>query len=168
MRRWILTLPTVIALWGAAANFADAQFNLGQPPPRVRPTVSPAINIGTGGAFSYYGYIKPQTDATRAIMDLRNTVSQLNPDGSMQGQLDPQRQQGPGLGGLQTGHSATFFNTGGYFPNTLPGGGATLGGAGFGSGLGGYGSGLGITSIAVGTSGNRVFFPTTLTPGIRP
>ena len=135
----------------------------------MRPTVSPAINLGAGGAFSYYGFIKPQTDATRSIMELRQTVSLLNPDGSMQGQLDAQKQQGTGLGGLQTGHAATFFNTGGYFPTTLPGGGASLGGTGsFGTGLGGFGSSLGTGGYGAGTTGTRTFFPATLTPGIRP
>jgi hypothetical protein len=171
MRSRSLIAVATLAMWAGATQIADAQYVLGQVPPRVRPTVSPAINIANGGAYSYYGYIKPQTEATRAIMSLQQTVGQLNTDGSIAGQLDPYRQQTNALGGIQTGHPATYFYTGGYFPVTLPGGGAGLGGAGsYGVGLGGFGPGMGMAGYGVGAgaTGSRVFFPATMTQGIRP
>ena len=122
MKRGIISSLAVLALWGSVGlNFAAAQFGtLGQPPIRPRPTVSPFINMGAGGAGAYYGIVKPQTDATRAILDLQN--SQNKQDAMIKAAQDSQGADG--LGGAQTGHSATFFNYGHYYPTTPPGGGA--------------------------------------------
>ena len=169
MKRGIITL-TALALWSSVGlNFASAQFGgtLGQAPPRSRPAVSPFINLGPGGAGAFYGIIKPQLDANRSINDLQQGVMRLNPDGSLKGQLD----QGTttGLGGLQTGHPASFFNYGHYFPVNGPGSATNATGASFGSGLGGYSPGLTTgTGFGVGTAGNRTFFgPTMAQPLIR-
>lgn len=170
MKRGIITAWAVLGVWfGMGLNYAAAQFNLGQPPQRVRPTVNPAINIGAGGAFSYFGYIKPQADATRSILALQQTMNRMNPDGSLQGQIDQQKQPG-GLGGLQTGHPASYFNTSHYYPLTPPMGGIGLGGAAsFGTGLGGFNPGMGGNyGYGAGGTGARTFFPGQLNQGFRP
>lgn len=166
MKRGIITALAITLAWSVHANFACAQFgNLGQPPIRPRPTVSPFINLGTGGAMSYYGLIRPQTDTTKSIMELQSVVTRMNPDGSLQGQFDqtnPASQTGSQTG-LQTGHSASYFNYGRYYPNSPPmGSGSGLGGAGFGTGLGGSpvgGGGFGTNNMGFG---NRTFFGPTM------
>ncbi len=169
MKRAFLTASAVLLAWcGIGLNFASAQFGtLGQPPVR-RPAVSPYINLGTGGggALSYYGIIRPQMDANRSIMDLQNVVNRMNPDGSLQGQLDQQSQTGQT--GLQTGHSAGFFNYGNYYPIAPPGGGGTgMGGtAGFGN-MGGFNGGFGSTGFgSMGTP--RTFYGSTFSNIIVP
>jgi hypothetical protein len=162
MRRGILTSLTAMALWGTIGlNFAAAQFgSLGQAPPRPRPTVSPFINQGTGGINSYYGIVKPQVDANRSINELMLGVNRLNPDGTLKNAADQGTSNA--LGGLQTGHSAGFFNYGHYYPGGPPGGGTSSGAAGFGStGLGGYTPGIGGTT-GIGNSGVRTFFGSTM------
>ncbi len=169
MRRGIVTSLATLALWwGVGISPAAAQFNLGQPPSRVRPTVNPAINIGAGGAFSYFGYIKPQADATRNILALQQTLGRMNPDGTLQGQLDQGKVNGAVVG-LQTGHPATFFNTSRYYPNTPPMGVVGLGGtASFGTGLGGFTPGGG-GGYGFGTgAGGRTFFPGVMNQGFQP
>ncbi|MBI2806200.1 MAG: hypothetical protein HYX68_14560 [Planctomycetes bacterium] len=178
MKRTLIASLAVLALWGLGQQSARAQFILGQAPPRVRPTVSPAINMGAGGAFSYYGYIKPQMDSTRSILNLQQTLNRLNPDGSLQGQLNgaqlqQQQQQNNGLGGLQTGNPATFFNYSHYFPMGVPGSGGSFGGpANYGAittGLGGFGpnAGFGNTGFGLGTSGYQPFYGGTFGQGFR-
>jgi hypothetical protein len=170
MKRGIFTSLALLALWGTGLNFASAQFGgLGQAPPRVRPTVSPFINLGQGGAGAFYGIIKPQLDANRSINDLQQGLNRLNPDGSLRGQIDAGSVNA--LGGLQTGHSATFMNYSHYFPLVPPGGSGTAGNLGIGTGLGGYnpslggGFGLGNTGFnsggggfGLGNTGGRTFF----------
>ena len=167
MKRTIMASLAVLALWGSVElNFARAQFGtLGQAPPRTRPTVSPFINLGQGGAGAFYGIIKPQLDANRSINDLQQGIHRLNPDGSLKGQLDGQNSANA-LGGLQTGHSATFFNYGHYYP-MAPGstGASTTGynpsGAGFNTGTG--------AGFGAGNTGGRTFFGANLAqPLIRP
>jgi hypothetical protein len=163
MKRIIFASLAALTVWCSVAN---AQFNtLGQAPPRIRPTVSPFVNLGQGGgASAYYGIVRPQIDANRSIHDLQQGMSHLNPDGSLRGPFD---QQGTNaLGGLQTGHAVTYFNTGHYFPMT-PG---TTGSSGLSSGLGGgINAGLG-TPIGIGSTGGfRTFYGSNLTqPLIRP
>ena len=167
MKRILLATLTVLALWGGVGlNFASAQFGgLGQAPIRPRPAVSPFINLGQGGAGAFYGIIKPQLDASRSIHDLQQGIGLLNPDGSLKGQLDAQRATNA-LGGLQTGHSTTYFNLGHYYPMSAGStGGSTTGlntgGAGFNTGTG---SGFG-----AGVTGNRTFFGSNFAqPLIRP
>lgn len=155
MKRFIFACLAALTL---GSGIASAQFNtIGQPPARVRPTVSPFVNLGSGNASSYYGIIRPQADANRSIMDLQQGLHRLNPDGTLRGPLD---QQGTGgLGGLQTGHPATFFNTGQYYPMSFGsvGGNTTLGN---GTGLGGYNSGLGAGFGGFGAA--RSFYGSTL------
>jgi len=168
MKRGMITsLAVVLAWWGAGANLASAQFGtLGQPPARPRPTVSPYVNLGGGssGAINYYGLIRPQTDTNRSIMDLQNVVTRMNPDGSLQGQLD-QTNPVNAMGGLQTGHSSTFFNYGRYYPLTPTSGyGTNLGGMtgiGTGNGVGGLNPNLGGGS-GFGLGNNRTFFGTNM------
>jgi hypothetical protein len=159
MKRILFASLAALVLWGGVGqNFARAQFNtLGQAPPRVRPTVSPFINLGQGGgAASYYGIVRPQVDANRSIMDLQQNMQRLNPDGTLRGQAE---QQGTSaLGGLQTGHATTFFNTGQYYPMSpgSVGGNPTLGS---GAGIGGVnGLGASPTSSGIGGYGVRAFF----------
>ena len=170
-----LTARWAAAMLGLPATEGQGQFTLGQAPPRLRPTVSPAINLGAGGAFSYYGYIKPQSDATRSIFSLQQTLSQLNQDGSLQGQLSAsslweqqmQQQQRTDVLRLQTGHPATFFNYSHYYPMTPPGGGTGLGGTGgFGgtTGLGGFGPNMG-QGVGIGRPSTPTFYGPMLIQG---
>lgn len=168
MKRGITTsLAVLLAWWGIGVDFASAQFGtLGQPPIRPRPSVSPYINLGTGGgAMSYYGIVRPQIDANKSILGLQNALSMMNPDGSLMGQLDQQSQTGQPNTGLSTGHSATYFNYGHYYPQYPPGGAGTagfgggLGGGGFGPGMGGYNSSFGPGSTY---GGSRTFFGNTM------
>ena len=164
MKRGIITsLAVAFAWWGVGTDFARAQFGgLGQPPLRSHPAVSPYINMGAGAgsALNYYGIVRPQTDANRSIYDLQSTVNRLNPDGSLQGQLD--QQKAAAQTGLQTGHSAGFFNYGHYYPSAPPGGSNTAlgGGASFGTGMGGYTPGVG-GAFGAGNLGVQTFFGNT-------
>jgi len=169
--RIVMTLA-VLAVWcGAGLNQASAQFGtLGQPPAR-RPAVSPYINLGEGGnAFNYYGLVQPQMAATKALTDLQQNMLLLNPDGSAKGPLTPQNQAA--IVGLQTGHAATFFNYGHYYPqNPYQGNsgalapGAIDGGLG---GLGGYGVNSGINGgLGIDAVGVRTFFGNTMNSGGR-
>jgi hypothetical protein len=165
MKRITFAALAALTLWGGVGlNFANAQFGtLGQAPIRPRPTVSPFINLGQGGVGAYYGVIQPQLEANRAILNLQQGLSHLNPDGSLKPQQD---QTGTtGQTGLQTGHSATFFNTGGYFPQSPGTGSANLTTSGLGGGINtGLGSGFGL-----GNTGVRTFFGNNLAqPLIRP
>lgn len=160
MTRTIITSVAVLAAWwGSGANFAAAQFGptqfgtFGQAPARVRPTVSPFVNLRGGGATNYYGIIRPQTDAARSIAQLQNQMGAVSADMSAL-PTDPQN-QASGLGGLQTGHSVTYFNYGHYYPVVPTGAGASLGSsAGYnpnaGAGIFGLGYGLGFGGIGFG------------------
>lgn len=167
MKKAIITLAVFATWWGAGVNFASAQFGvLGQPPPRTRPTVSPFINL-RGGAMSYYGIIRPQTDASRSIQQLQNAVGSIGADG-MPLTAD---QQGPTnvLGGLQTGHTTTYFNYGHYYPTTPT---QTVTGvminSAFAPGIGGFnsfGSGYGLGG---GLAGPRMFFAPVMNATVTP
>ena len=167
MKRIMFASVAVLTLWGGGGlNFASAQFGtLGQAPVRPRPTVSPFINLGQGGAGAFYGIIKPQMDASRSITDLQQGINRLNPDGSLKGQLDAQNSANA-LGGLQTGHSATFFNYGHYYPTAT----GSTGGASSGYNPAGMGFNTGIGSgFGTGGIGTRTFFGSNLAqPLIRP
>jgi hypothetical protein len=143
MKRGITT-ALLLASWLGVVPFASAQFGtLGQAPARPRPTVSPFINQGTGGinAFNYYGVIKPQFETNRQFNEMQQ---RLNVDGSLRSPLQTPQDTPNALGGLQTGHTSTFFNYGRYFPNSPPmGGGSGIGNT-TGFGLGGVGAGLGV------------------------
>lgn len=180
MQRSLVLMLAVLALWcGAGLNQARAQFGtLGQPPAR-RPAISPYINLGEGGnAFNYYGLVKPQIDANRALTDLQQNMLLLNPDGSAKGPL-AQQNQAAALSGLQTGHPATFFNYGHYYPQNpyqgttgglaagaLNGG---LGGYGLNPGVGGVGGvgGAGFGGAGFDALGVRTFFGNTMNNGPR-
>lgn len=128
MKRCIITAIAVVAGWSASLETASAQFgSLGQAP--IRPRQLNSVNANT-----YYGILRMQQGSTQ------QSTPQLNPDGSLRSPMAPKDGE-KGLGGLQTGHSASFFNYGNYFPPTPPmGPGAQLGGP-SGFGLGGMGSG---------------------------
>ena len=169
MKRGIFTSLALLALWGTGVNFASAQFGgLGQAPIRPRPTVSPFIDLGQGGANAFYGIIKPQIDANRSIYDLQRGLQTLNPDGSLKGQLNAGSTNA--LGGLQTGHSVTFMNTSHYFPLVPPGGSGTATPTILSTGLGGYNPALGGSfGTGAGTTGVHTFFGANLNqPLIRP
>ena len=124
MKRILFASIAALVLLGGV-NVASAQTpNLGQPPARPRPIVSPYINLGQGGnAGAFYGIIRPQIDANRSINELQQGLHQWNQDGTGR-QLGVQPSAN-GLGGLQTGHSSTFFNTGNYFSGSSNTGGST-------------------------------------------
>src|SRR5437660_1148548 len=115
MKRGIFTSLAVLTLWGAGANFAAAQVQqywgpLGQSPFPQR-SVRPI---------------------DRNILQWQQNMARVNPDGSLQGQIDPNNP----IVGLQTGHAATFFNYSHYYPANPPGGSGLAGTGGFGAGLG--------------------------------
>ena len=170
MQRKIVMTLAVLAIWcGAGLNPASAQFGtLGQPPARG-PAISPYINLEGGNAFNYYGLVKPQVDANKAIAGLQQNMLLLNPDGSAKGPLTPQNQAA--LVGLQTGHAATFFNYGHYYPqNPYQGTTGGLAAGNLANGLGGYGINPGATpGVGFGADafGVRTFFGNNLNSGSR-
>ena len=91
-------------------------------PAQIRPAYSPYLNLTRGGATAaqnYYGLVRPEIDARRAIAGLEQQVTN-NRLGLAQ-LTDPQ------TGFPVTGHTAVFLNTGGYFMNLSGGVGATPG-----------------------------------------
>jgi hypothetical protein len=136
MKRGIITALAVLAAWWGGANFAAAQFGPGL-------GVSPFYPLGGGTVRTHpFGPIQMQP-VNPQIAELQQSIGRINVDGSLRSPLDPAGINA--LGGLQTGHPATFFNTGHYYPTTSPGG-AGASGTGFGSGVGGnqnLGAGLG-------------------------
>ena len=160
MKRGIVTALLLAGWLSVGVNFASAQFGtLGQSPARPRPTVSPYINQGAGGinAYNYYGIIKPQFEANRQFNELQRS---LNPDGSLRSPLQQASDQPQSQTGLQTGHPATYFNYGHYFPLSPPiGGGSSLGGtSGFGLG-GGYSPNLGVSPTTGGFNQRNFYGP---------
>ncbi len=136
-----------IAWYGIGENIACAQFSgqLGQysaPQVRKRSPVSPYINLmnpGGATAIDYYGIVRPQMDAQRSINNLQQGLSNL---GDLNQPAAIQQTSANALGGMQTGHSATYFNYQNYFPNAPGTTGGSSTGAGFGSaGFGSTGSG---------------------------
>jgi hypothetical protein len=161
MKRRILTSLAVLAVWwGAGVSMASAQYIIGQPPARIRPSVSPYVNLG-GGAMSYYGVVRPQLDQARSISQLQSTVSRITTDGTIV-PVDPLNPNAP-QPGLQTGHGVTYFNYGTYYPLSPTGTTTSIAGSpGFSMGMGGFnilGSGLG---SGVGGLQPRAFFGTTM------
>ena len=118
MKRAILTSLAVLTVWcGIGTNFAAAQFGtLGQQP-RINPFVNPGVNNWQGGNFSY-GILRPPFDPAQVNNPFYAT-QRLNPDGSLQGQLGNQGTMNA-LGGLQTGHTVTFFDYDRFFPLNVP------------------------------------------------
>lgn len=159
MKKHMATTLAILAAWIViGANAAQAQFGgqIGKPPVRARPTISPFINLGAGNtAMNYYGIIKPQFDANRNFGDLQQGLAQLNADGTLKGTLGQQDPVGV-QGGLQTGHPAGFFNYSHYFPTT------PYGGAGGSMQMGGGNAG----GFGVG-GGNRTFYGPNLYTGPR-
>jgi hypothetical protein len=149
MKLGIFSLAVSLALWGSlGVDFAAAQ--PGRPPIR--------------------GF--PQAATNPQIAQMQQQLNQLNPDGSLKSQLT-QGLTTSSLGGLQTGHSAGFFNYGHYFPLNPPGGATTATTAGFGPGFGGFNAGLAGagfgTGFGVGNIGGRTLFGNSVVqPLIRP
>lgn len=118
---------TIWVSWAALcvltfAGTAQAQSQFGTPPAR-RPTISPYLNLlrGTNGGgigLDYYGIVRPEQQYYRAADQFRQDISNLNRRVD-EGQT---RQQTPESRALETsilsptGHPATFFSTGSYFP----------------------------------------------------
>jgi hypothetical protein len=167
MHRSIVSLALLLVM----SSVASAQFGtLGQAPQRPRPTVSPYINQGVGGglnAFNYYGIIKPQFETNRSINQLQTGVQLLNADGSLKGALS--QSQPNALGGMQTGHPATYFNYSHYFPMSYGSTTATGAASSFGTGVGGMNSGVGSVNTGAGgvNSGVRGFYGSTLNNIVR-
>lgn len=151
MIRPVLGPAVLVAVAAAGPVAAQPPLPRGAGAELSRPAFSPYLNLLRGdgsAALNYFGMVRPQVDARRALIGL-------------EGQVQSNRQAITGLqagmtGIPGTGHGTTFLNTGGYFL----GGGATGGGFGGGGrngglGGGGLGGGLGRGGVgAVGGSGN--------------
>jgi hypothetical protein len=130
MKRGIITALAVLAAWWGGANFAAAQFG-----------GSSFFPLGGGTVRTHpFGPMQMQP-ANPAIAELQQSLNRINVDGSLRSPLDPTGVNA--LGGMQTGHPTTFFNTGHYYPTTSPGGGG-VSGTGFGTGLGAQNLGTGV------------------------
>jgi hypothetical protein len=96
------------ALCGLAlfATFSQAQFQntAGRPGvgPVARPAVSPYLNLLRGGnpAINYYGLVRPQIAAGKALQELGENVNSL---------------EGAVTQPLQTGHTSSFMTQSRYF-----------------------------------------------------
>lgn len=109
-------------VWSLSAAIGRAQFgtnSFGVPAPR--PSISPYLNLVRGGspAINYYGLVRPQVAAARAIETLGNEFQSLESTANQPS---------------QTGHRSSFMTQSQYFMNTnvaRPGG-TPAGGQGFG------------------------------------
>jgi hypothetical protein len=159
MKRKILATLAALAVWASAGlNFAAAQGfgTLGQQsswqsqwqsPWQNQPRLPPAFGAPS---FQPYGVIRNQTDANRLALDQQG-LPYVNPDGTLKVPIaPPDASTTSALGGLTTGHTAGFFDFGGYFPLVPPGGSGT------GTVLTGFGSG--ITGTPYGGSSPRFLF----------
>ena len=164
MKRGIITALAMLAGWLSGASFAGAQ--------GLAPGFGASPYYPPGGMTARvhpFGPIQMQP-LNPQFAELQQSLNRLNSDGSLRGQVDAAGGNVNALGGLQTGHPTTFFNTGHYYPTASTSGsssGATLG-SGLGTGIGGYnptfsggvggfgfGSGfLGTSAIGVGNFGN--------------
>ena len=142
MKRGIITSLAALALWGCVGlSQASAQFGtLGQSSGRGNPFSTQGMPFGQGGNFNTYGILRAPFDTSRPG-DPFFGMPRLNPDGSLQGQFDAQGANA--LGGLQTGHSVTFFDYSNYYPALPYGTGMGTGSAGLGSQGQGQGGGMG-------------------------
>src|SRR5437763_708665 len=110
MRNLITTLAAGAAL-ALSVGAASAQSPFGRPGgvPMNPPAVSPYLNLqrrGTDPAINYYGIVRPQLEFRNAYRGLQQQVD------LQQHQLEA---TDPRTGLPETGHVATFMNTGGYF-----------------------------------------------------
>src|SRR5205814_1091595 len=87
---------------------------------------------GGNAAVDYYGIVRPQMEANRSIGALQQGFSNLLADGTNLPGQTPQNTVNA-LGGLQTGHTTTFFNYGRYYPLSYGSPGAAGTGGGFGA-----------------------------------
>ncbi|MBX9580358.1 MAG: hypothetical protein K2X87_08630 [Gemmataceae bacterium] len=151
-----MTGPTVRLACAAAAVLAAAGAAAAQPPipggiGAIRPPAfSPYLNLMRDDGFSpglnYFGIVRPQVEARRALYGLESQV-----------QVNRQAIAGvqSGLAGGEynlpyTGHPSVFLNTGGYFLNSGGRGGPFTGSGGGGGGSLGGGGGLGGSRMPTG------------------
>jgi hypothetical protein len=163
MKRGIIAALAVLAGWWGGANFAGAQ---GLAPGFGS---SPFYPLGgTTARVHPFGPIQMQP-LNPQFAELQQSLNRLNTDGLLRGQVDPLGNNVNALGGMQTGHATTFFNSGHYFPATSTGGsgGSGLGANPQGTGFGGY-SPLGFYG-AGNLGGTKTFNSGTMNaaPGIR-
>lgn len=109
-----ITLATLVL--GILSTAADAQYRPSSRirPPIRQPTTSPYLNLlrgpgGGGMGFNYYQRVRPQLDYLETTQTLGRSVQQLQRQQSAM-----ERQLQTGLPG--TGHSTSFLNYGGYYP----------------------------------------------------
>jgi len=156
----VLTMTATLLASLVVGSFQSAQ---AQAPLRpgismnTRPTFSPYLNLarrGQSAALNYYGIVRPELRFANSLNVLQAEVA-MNRDLITTG-----RASTVGEGGLVTGHSAMFLNTGGYFMN-LSGRGGTGVGTGAGTvgavpGRGGMvGGGINRSAAPVGGRGVR-------------
>jgi hypothetical protein len=110
-RRMLVALAALAAWWGAGSEIANAQLGAY---PRQNP-ISPYQNLGLPGSpgINYYGLVRPEIDANRAIGNLQQGLAQLNVDGSIT-VMNPS--QAAALTTLQTGHPTMINNYQRFFP----------------------------------------------------
>lgn len=184
MKRGIIAALAGLACWCGGASLAQAQFIA---PGFAGPGIgSPFFPLGGGTMRTHpFGPIQmmPQNPA---LVDLQQSINQINTQGSLRGQLDAMGANANAATALTTGHPTTYFNTGHYYPPTfLPGGSNVSSNTGFGSGanlangagynpeaagIGGFGLGAGGffgAGFGAGFGGGRGFNSGTFGPGIR-
>jgi hypothetical protein len=114
-----LTILAALLVLASFSSIASAQAPLR---PGItsgfRPTTSPYLNLNRAGvppAINYYQLVRPE-------LAFRSSIQGLQADVDTNRQLiTTGREGGTGTGGLATGHSATFLNTGGYFLSSTGG-----------------------------------------------
>jgi hypothetical protein len=107
-----LSISLVLLACLPAVASAQAQLRPGITPVG-QPTTSPYLNLnraGTSAGVNYYQLVRPEFAFRGSIQGLQSAVDTNQ-------QLLATGRQTTGQGGLVTGHSAAFLNTGGYFLN---------------------------------------------------
>lgn len=119
MNRLVTAAVVLGALMGSARAAAQVPFG-----PRVgaaaAPPFSPYLNLtrpGGSPALNYYGLVRPELQTRNAVLGLQQ---QVTANRTLLTNLTNQNDPTGGAGLPDTGHTATFLNTGTYFMNLNP------------------------------------------------
>ena len=108
--------PAALLVAALAATTARAQYPLGPASgPGYNPPVSPYLNLlrrGSDPAINYFGLVRPEINASRALQGLQQQVNSLGAQTAADAQANYQ---------LATGHPIVFNNYSHYFGASLTG-----------------------------------------------